>query len=183
MTHEGSAGPGLTKSELEAIRKRIALAQRMFGVAFDGYPDTERAPVDIQRDRDRSALVREVERLRDEIADAREACPSIRMQDHFDDPLLTLVNLEVSRGFNRDAEIRRLAALLSPSGVREGVGASPQPVCEWTPVVEDDTGDFETSCGQTFQTLGGEAPDFVKFCCYCGKQAVILPAAPQVAQP
>lgn len=71
------------------------------------------------------ALAAEVHRLRDEIATAREACPSIRMQDHFDASLLELVNLEVSRGFNRDAEIQRLAALLaSPDPV---VGAVPDP--------------------------------------------------------
>jgi hypothetical protein len=45
-----------------------------------------------------------------EIAEAREACPAVRMQDHADAPLLALVNLEVSRGFNRDAEVHRLAA-------------------------------------------------------------------------
>lgn len=55
--------------------------------------------------------------LRAEIADAREACPSIRMQDHFDASLLELVHLEVSRGFNRDAEVERLRALVASSVV------------------------------------------------------------------
>jgi hypothetical protein len=45
--------------------------------------------------------------LKQQIADAREACPSVRMQDNFNAPLLTLVNLEVSRGFNRDSEVAR----------------------------------------------------------------------------
>lgn len=57
----------------------------------------------------------EICRLRAQIADAREACPSIRMQDHFDASLLELVNLEVSRGFNRDAEIHKLRAKLQSS--------------------------------------------------------------------
>lgn len=56
-----------------------------------------------------ATLTAEVSRLREEIAEAREACPSIRLQDHFDSSLLTLVNREVSRGFNRDAEVMRLA--------------------------------------------------------------------------
>lgn len=55
--------PSAAKLDLEPIRKRVQLAQRMFGVSFDGYPDIEREAVDIQRDRDRSALLREVERL------------------------------------------------------------------------------------------------------------------------
>lgn len=55
------------------------------------------------------ALQKEVTRLTQEIADAREACPSVRQQCNFDAPLLTLVNLEVSRGFNRDAELDRVA--------------------------------------------------------------------------
>lgn len=76
----------------------------------DHLPDECRPHVAAMRD--------EIKRLRAEIADAREACPSIRMQDHFDASLLELVNLEVSRGFNRDAEIQRLSALL----------ASPDPV-------------------------------------------------------
>jgi hypothetical protein len=54
-------------------------------------------------------LIVEIERLRDLIADAREACPSVRMQDHADAPLLELLGLEVGRGFNRDAEVARLA--------------------------------------------------------------------------
>jgi hypothetical protein len=49
----------------------------------------------------------EAERI---IAEAREACPSVRMQDHCDKPLLALVNLEVGRGFNRDAESHKLQA-------------------------------------------------------------------------
>lgn len=51
----------------------------------------------------------EAGRLHQEIAEAREACPSIRLQDHGDDSLLALVNREVSRGFNRDSEVARLA--------------------------------------------------------------------------
>ena len=51
--------------------------------------------------------------LRAQITEACEACPSIRMQDHFDKSLLQLVNLEVARGFNRDSEVRRLASELA----------------------------------------------------------------------
>jgi hypothetical protein len=53
------------------------------------------------------ALEAENADLKQQIADAREACPSVRMQDNFNAPLLTLVNLEVSRGFNRDSEVAR----------------------------------------------------------------------------
>lgn len=63
-----SAAPAL---DVEPIRKRIKLAQQMFGVSFDGYPDIDREAVDIQRDRDRSALLREVERLAGEVARLR----------------------------------------------------------------------------------------------------------------
>jgi hypothetical protein len=52
------------------------------------------------------------QQLEAEIAAAREACPSIRLQNHFDDSLLTLVNLEVSRGFNRDSEVAKCQAKL-----------------------------------------------------------------------
>lgn len=87
-------------------------------------------------------LLAEVERLRDEIADAREACPHIRMQDHFDAPLLKLVNLEVSRGFNRDAEIARLAEALasasaSPSSETIEVIVNGQPVIVKSGTVRD----------------------------------------------
>ena len=50
----------------------------------------------------------EVTRLTQEIADAREACPSIRQQANFDAPLLALVKLEVSRGFTRDSQLESL---------------------------------------------------------------------------
>lgn len=60
-----------------------------------------------------SRLSREVAERDAEIAEAREACPAVRMQDHADAPLLALVNLEVSRGFKRDAEVHRLAAEVS----------------------------------------------------------------------
>ena len=72
MTDSAGAPPApRAPLDLEPIRKRIELAQRMFGVSFDGYPDTERTAVDIQRDRDRSALLREVEVLRVELEQRR----------------------------------------------------------------------------------------------------------------
>ena len=45
-----------------------------------------------------------------EIAMAREAYPSVRMQDHFDDSLLTLVNREVTRGFKLQSRAERAEA-------------------------------------------------------------------------
>ena len=45
--------------------------------------------------------------------------------------------------------------------------------CEWALIDEDERGDLSTSCGKEFQTLDGEAPDFIKFCCYCGKPMVL----------
>lgn len=53
----------MTAWEWAAIQARVSLAQQVWGVSFDGSPDQERSPVDILRDRDRAALVREVERL------------------------------------------------------------------------------------------------------------------------
>ena len=57
--------------------------------------------------------------------------------------------------------------------------ASPAPApsgCEWTSLEEDETGDYESACGRAFQSLDGDQPDFIKFCCYCGKPVVF--AAP-----
>lgn len=48
------------------------------------------------------------------------------------------------------------------------------PRCEWVPVDEDGP-DFETSCGQAFQSLTYGAPTFVKFCCYCGRPVTHVP--------
>jgi hypothetical protein len=62
---------------------------------------------------DVAAALQQVQRLEQEIADAREACPSIRRQDYFDAPLLKLIELEVSRGFNRDSEVYRLTQKLT----------------------------------------------------------------------
>ena len=40
--------------------------------------------------------------------------------------------------------------------------------CEW---VEDDEGNFETSCGEMFTFADGTPSDnAMKFCCYCGKE-------------
>jgi vacuolar-type H+-ATPase subunit I/STV1 len=60
--------------------------------------------------------------LKDEIATAREACPSIRRQDYFDAPLLTLINKEVSRGFTLTSQVERLAEKLD--AMRSGDTAS-----------------------------------------------------------
>jgi hypothetical protein len=60
-----------------------------------------------------AALTAERDTLKAEIAEAREACPHIRIQDHFDAPLLTLISLEVSRGFNRDSALAESRAALS----------------------------------------------------------------------
>lgn len=53
-----------------------------------------------------AATLAKAEQYRDEIAEAREACPSIRRQDYFDAPLLKLVTLEVTRGFMRDSQLQ-----------------------------------------------------------------------------
>jgi hypothetical protein len=65
---EGLRSSPASPLDLEPIRQRVKLAQRMFGVSFDGYPDMDREPVDIQRDQDRSALLRELERVRAEVS-------------------------------------------------------------------------------------------------------------------
>ncbi len=70
MTDPPPVASGGASIDLEAIEKRIKLAQRIHGVSFDGYGDDEpREPVDIQRDRDRAALMREVQRLQAENAE------------------------------------------------------------------------------------------------------------------
>jgi hypothetical protein len=48
-------------------------------------------------------LLAQLQQARQEIAEAREACPSVRMQDNFDAPLLKLINNEVVRGFKLDS--------------------------------------------------------------------------------
>lgn len=55
------------------------------------------AKPDALRKRAEAAEAR-AEALQREIADAREMCPSIRMQDYFDASLLVLINNEVTRG-------------------------------------------------------------------------------------
>ena len=51
----------------------------------------------------------EVEQLRAENAEAREACPCVRMQDHFDDTLLQAVQFTVGRLFAVESENAKLA--------------------------------------------------------------------------
>lgn len=79
--------------------------------------------------RGQQTLKRALEAAESEIAEAREACPSIRMQDHCDKPLLALVNLEVSRGFNRDALVYKLHAELA---ALKAESAAPSPTTEAT---------------------------------------------------
>jgi len=81
----------------------------------------------------------EVESLRAQLADIREACPSARVQYHAAKTTLELVQQEVSRGFNRDAELSQVRAQLAAvqekgasllARVRPNVEAAPWMISE-----------------------------------------------------
>ncbi len=50
------------------------------------------------------------------------------------------------------------------------------PVCEWT-FIDEEGSQYDTTCGQSFSPWDGEPPDYIKFCCYCGKQTRIVAAS------
>ncbi len=87
----------------EGERQQIARLQAELAAERREHEETQHQCSELS-----TAKAEIIARLEAEIAEAREACPSVRMQDHCDKPLLALVNLEVSRGFNRDAEIIKL---------------------------------------------------------------------------
>ena len=45
-----------------------------------------------------------------------------------------------------------------------------QEACTWTRNLDDDSGMYETSCGEAFMISDGTPKEnSFKFCCYCGK--------------
>jgi hypothetical protein len=60
-----------------------------------------------------------VARLTDEIAEAREACPCVRMQDFFDAPLLKCVEKTVSFGFFWQSQAEQAEARATAAETRE----------------------------------------------------------------
>lgn len=54
------------------------------------------------------------------------------------------------------------------------------PTCTWT---EDDNGVYNTSCDESFIFIdAGPTENEMKFCCYCGKPLVAVPAVEQAAR-
>ena len=84
--------------------------------------DAAKAEVERRHAEELKAKDDENERLRAQLADIREACPSARVQYHAAKTTLELVQQEVSRGFNRDAELSQLRAQLAAAhGTLRGI--------------------------------------------------------------
>jgi hypothetical protein len=97
-------------NELLAVVEYFAEERRVTKAAIDAWrgatlPKTVDESLVIQL----AVAIARIEELEHEIAEAREACPRVRMQDHFDDPLLQLVQGEISLSIRRECEAKRLA--------------------------------------------------------------------------
>jgi hypothetical protein len=57
--------------------------------------------------------------------------------------------------------------------LRRAIENATTPMCQWS---EDEDGNWETACGQTFVlSEGTPSENSFKFCCYCGKQLCEVP--------
>ena len=102
------------KARLEQV-KRYAdeVAWEIHGYATHLLAENERLQAELReaQHRERKRLV-EIETLRQEIAEAREACPAIRMDRFADAPILDLVNEQVSQLFRMQSRAEQAEATL-----------------------------------------------------------------------